>query len=72
MTSIGVYLVDERVFKYDVSDPVKAREHAYRIVNYGWRNVSNGLMEYYPVHQVLKVVFDDPKDDMSIRYEGKE
>lgn len=71
MTTIKVYLQDGRVFSYEVEDAVKAREHAHRIINWGWRNVVNGTMEYYPVHQVLKVTFPDPKDEMSTKYEGE-
>jgi len=68
---ISVYMQDGRVFKYLVSDSVKAREHAHRIINYGWRNSTNKIMEYYPVHQILKVTFPDPEDFMSKTYEGK-
>ncbi len=71
MTTVNVYLQDGRVFTYEVEDSVKAREHAHRIINYGWRNAVNGTMEYYPVHQVLKVTFKHPKDMMSVKYEGK-
>lgn len=68
---VNVYMQDGRVFNYEVKDAVKAREHAHRIVTLGWRNVTDDVMEYYPVHQVLKVTFDDPKDKMSKDYEGK-
>ena len=71
MTTINIYLQDGRVFTYEVEDSVKAREHAHRIINYGWRNATNGIMEYYPVHQVLKVTFKYPKDMMSVKYESK-
>ena len=71
MITINVYMQDGRLFEYEVDDSVKAREHAHRIVNYGWRNVNGkGIMEYYPVHQVLKVTFKDPEDEMSKKYEG--
>ena len=66
---VKVYLQDGRVFKYYVEDSVKAREHAHRIVNYGWRNVVNGVMEYYPIHQVLKVTFPEPDDELAKKYE---
>jgi len=69
---LKVYMQDGRVFKYNVEDAIKAREHAHRIVNYGWRNVVNGVMEYSPVHQVLKVTFKDPEDEMAKKYEAKE
>ena len=71
MILIKVYLQDGRVFSYGVEDAVKAREHAHRICNYGWRNAVNGVMEYYPVHQVLKVTWPSPSDEMAVKYEGK-
>ena len=72
MITIKVYLQDGRVDNYDVSDAKKAREHAHRIINYGWRNVNTeGIMEYYPVHQIVKVTFPDPQDEMSKKYEAK-
>ena len=63
MTQIQVYLQDGRVFGYEVANDSKAREHAHRIINYGWRNVEEGVMCYYPVHQILKVKFDMPNKD---------
>ena len=68
--TINVYMIDGRVFSYDVANAVKAREHAHRIVNHGWRNAVDGVMEYYPVHQVLKVTWPTPDDLMSTKYEG--
>ena len=62
---------DGRVFQYSVVNAVKAREHAHRIVNYGWRNIVDGVMEYYPVHQINKVAFPDPEDLLSKKYEAK-
>jgi len=71
MTKINVYMQDGRVFNYDVANPTKAREHAHRIITLGWRNVTDGIMEYYPVHQILKVTFEDPKDILAVKYEGR-
>lgn len=68
---VSVYLQDGRVYNYYVSSSEKAREHAHQIVSKGWRNVVDGKMEYYPSHQVLKVVFKDPQDELSKKYEGK-
>ncbi|MBT6050794.1 MAG: hypothetical protein HOG49_28665 [Candidatus Scalindua sp.] len=62
--TINVYMQDGRVFKYEVSDSAVAREHAHRIITEGWRNVENGIMSYYPVHQVLKVSFEMEKLDV--------
>ena len=71
MWKINVYMVDGRVFTYTIPTAVKAREHAHRIINYGWRNVTDGIMEYYPVHQILKVTFKDPKDNLGTKYEAQ-
>ena len=72
MVKITVYLQDGRTFSYDVEDAVKAREHAHRIINYGWRNIENGCMNYYPTHQVLKVKFKmAPLDKLATEYEAK-
>jgi len=68
--TVNVYLDDGRVIKYRVEDPIKAREHAHRIVTKGWRNTTNGMMEYYPVHQVLKVTFKSPGDKLDKKYQG--
>lgn len=72
MVTIEVYMDDGRVFKYDVSDAVKAREHAHRIITKGWRNYEDGKMVYYPVYQVLKVCWEmsDP-DTLAKKYEVK-
>lgn len=72
MTTINVYMQDGRVFKYEVANPTKAREHAHRIICYGWRNIEEGTMCYYPVHQILKVTFDMPnKDELAGKYFAK-
>lgn len=70
-TQINVYMQDGRVFKYNVANTAKAREHAHRIITLGWRNVTDGIMEYYPVHQILKVAFPYEQDDLGTKYEGK-
>jgi len=72
MTTISVYLVDGRIFDYEVANATKAREHAHRIINYGWRNWEEGRECYYPVWQVLKVTFPmDTKDEMAGKYFAK-
>ncbi|MGD2071878.1 MAG: hypothetical protein PVG65_00105 [Candidatus Thorarchaeota archaeon] len=69
---IYVYMQDGRIFEYEVANATKAREHAHRIVNYGWRNVEEGEMVYYPIHQILKVKFPMPnKDKMAGKYFAK-
>ena len=69
--TLNVYMQDGRVFKYDVCDQAKAREHAHRIITTGWRNESKGIMEYYPVHQVLKVTWESTPDPMTTKYEAR-
>ena len=64
MTTINVYMLDGRVYKYEVSDIAKAREHSYRITTEGFHNNDNGVMEYYPVHRIYKVTFNMPENDM--------
>jgi len=71
MIDVNVYMQDGRVFTYQVEDSIKAREHAHRIINYGWRNIVNDVMEYYPIHQVIKVTFIAPGDLLSTKYEAK-
>jgi len=63
MSTIYVYMQDGRTFFYEVADATKAREHAHRIINFGWRNLEGDTMCYYPVHQILKVVFPVAADD---------
>ena len=53
---IKVYMEDGRRFNYKVVDITKAREHAHRIINFGWRTSENDDLAYYPVHQINKVV----------------
>ena len=67
---VNVYMTGGRVFSYEVANAIKAREHAHRIINYGWGRAVEGVMEYYPSHQILKVTWPDPKDYMSYKYEG--
>jgi len=71
MVKMNVYLVDGRVYSYDVLDDAKGREHAHRIVTNGWRNTEGGVMCYYPTWQVLKVTFDMQEPDLlAEKYEG--
>ena len=60
---IIVYLEDGNTTSYEVADIYKAVEHAFRIINEGWRNasVSGYWMEYYVTTEILKVVIEVPK-----------
>lgn len=69
MCLISVYLQDGRIFEYEVANSTKAREHAHRIINFGWRNWEEGRECYYPTHQVLKVTFSmEQKGEMAGKY----
>lgn len=54
---IKVYLKDEKVYTFSVRNIEKARECARRIVKGGWSTFEGNMVCYYPVHQILKVVF---------------
>jgi len=63
---------DGRVFKYDVANSSKAREHAARIATEGYRNLQDGIMEYYPVHTIFKITFAMPDaDEQATKYKAK-
>ena len=65
---IRVYMQDGRRFNYKVMDSAKAREHAHRIINLGWRTTENDNLVYYPVHQILKVVIVRGAKDAYVEY----
>ena len=58
MTSkVSVYIDAGIVFEYEVSCPMKGREHAAAIIASGYRHTdedSNDL-EWYPPHRIMKV-----------------
>lgn len=57
---IQVYLDDGRVFKYEVANENKAREHAAAIIATGYRHnpadpEGEDYFECYPPHRIMKV-----------------
>ena len=52
---ISTYLDDGRVFEYEVSTEMKAREHSAAIVKYGYRHNDGKEFEHYGPHRILKV-----------------
>lgn len=54
-TKISVYTDDGRVFEYETADPMKAREHAAKIVATGYRHSEGDDLEWYPPHRIDKV-----------------
>jgi hypothetical protein len=63
MVEVLVYLEDGNTTSYEVADVYKAVEHAFRIINEGWRNesVEGRWMEYYVPEETLKVVIKVPE-----------
>lgn len=71
MVKILVYMKSGVTFDYEVAGCTKAREHAHKIINSGYRHLVDGRMEYYPVHEISKVAFDmTEKDYLCKKYEG--
>ncbi len=54
---ISVYLDDGRVFEYDVATAEKGREHASKIIRYGYRHTPEETdeLEWYPPARIDKV-----------------
>jgi hypothetical protein len=61
MTKVQVYIDYGLVFEYEVSDPMKGREHAGAIVKDGYRHTAVGSrdLEWFPPHRILKVKVED-------------
>lgn len=57
MATVSVYMDDGRVFSYYVFDPMKGREHAYAIIQSGYRHTPEGSsdLEWYPPHRIVKI-----------------
>ena len=57
MTTVSIYMDDGRVFDYNVRSPFKGREHASKIVRYGYRHTPKGSddLEWYPPYRIDKV-----------------
>jgi hypothetical protein len=56
-TKISVYLDNGIVFEYEVSDPMKGREHAAAIIKSGYRHTPAGSsdLEWFPPHRIEKI-----------------
>jgi len=57
MTKVLIYMDDSRVFEYEVSDPMKGREHAAKIIEGGYRHTPSESedLEWYPPRKIEKV-----------------
>ncbi len=55
MHTIEVYMIDGRVFYYDVESEDKVREHSHRIVMEGYHHNNGKVFEHYPPHMIIKV-----------------
>lgn len=55
-TKIEVYLDSGVVYFYEVSDPIKGREHAHAIITTGYRHsTEEGDLEWFPPYRITKV-----------------
>jgi hypothetical protein len=52
---VEVYMDDGRVFSYFVSNSMKGREHASKIISTGYRHTEDSNLEWYPPHRIDKV-----------------
>jgi hypothetical protein len=57
MNKVSVYVDTGNVYEYEVSDPMKGREHAAAIVATGYRHTPEGSndLEWFPPHRIDKV-----------------
>ncbi len=57
MSKVTVYLNTSVKFSYEVSDPIKGREHAAEIIATGYRHTAKGSedLEWFPPHRISKV-----------------
>lgn len=57
MSSVSVYLDTGVVYDYEVSDPMKGREHAAAIIKTGYRHTPKDAtdLEWFPPHRIVKV-----------------
>lgn len=57
MSKISVYIDDGRVFEYECSDAMKAREHVSAIIKTGYRHTPADTedLEWYPPSRIVKV-----------------
>lgn len=59
MFTMQVYMVDGRVFEYQLESLSKIIEHAHAIVTKGYRHQGHGeeIEEWYPPHAILKLKY---------------
>lgn len=63
---ISVYMDDGRVFEYEVDSPLKGREHAFKIIQGGYRHTPENTkdLEWYPPHKIEKVKIEGAGESM--------
>ena len=54
---VSVYLDSGVVYEYEVTDPIKGREHAAAIIKTGYRHTAKDSddLEWFPPHRIEKV-----------------
>ena len=62
MATVKVYLVSGVVYEYEIVNPNKGREHAYKIMNEGYRHNDGKEFVWYGPHWIDKVKIDPPPE----------
>ena len=69
--NVYVYLINGNTDVYEVESVWKAREHAEKIMHFGYRMRVGSRMEWFGPHYVDKVCWDAPEEDyLSYKYES--
>lgn len=68
---VYVYFKNGNVDAYPVENVWKAREHAEKILMFGYRMRVGSRMEWFGAHYIDKVCWDAPEEDyLSAKYES--
>ena len=75
MCTILVYLSGGRIFRYNVENETKAREHVHKIMTDGYfrnYNSTQKVMENYPYKDIEKICYTvENPDELMLKYEAK-
>lgn len=73
MSKVSVYLDSGVVFDYEVSDPMKGREHAAAIIKTGYRHTLKNSedLEWFPPHRIEKVKVENGGESTGYKDEAR-
>ena len=63
-----VYFKNGNVFTYEVENIIKAREHAEKIWQTGFRQKIGNRLEWFGIHYIDKICWDWKEDFLSKKY----